>query len=45
MNPDLVNFLSKAGEKIADYRYNAAETVHNQPIEEVENFGYIPIRR
>ena len=31
------------GQKIADYRYKASRTLHNQPIKPDENFGYIPL--
>ena len=30
-------------QKIADHRYNASRTLHNQIIKENENYGYIPI--
>lgn len=30
-------------QKIADYRYKASRTTHNQTIKEYENYGYIPI--
>ena len=30
-------------QKIADHRYNASKTLHNQIIKENENYGYIPI--
>ena len=29
--------------KGADYRYKASKTIHNQPIKDDENYGYIPI--
>lgn len=36
-------FPIKAATKIADSRYKASRTPHNQPIQENENYGYIPI--
>lgn len=31
------------GSKVADYRYNASDTIMNQRIGENENYGYIPL--
>ncbi len=35
-------FPIKKGHKLADYRYNAENTVENQEIKDEENYGYIP---
>lgn len=36
-------FPIPAGTKVADHRYNASKTMLNQPIQENENYGYIPL--
>ena len=36
-------FPIPANKKVADSRYSASKTIHNQPILDHENYGYIPI--
>ena len=52
-NQDNIKFLREngfncfpipEGHKIADHRYRAEQTITNQGITEVENYGYIPVR-